>query len=309
MVTYPMGRPTANSKKYRYSGSKKRYVRKTANTRSKPSRFAVSKKRYSVAREVSKQLQNYGENKFQGFAGGCLPPQAKPLGSQPITYQFLNSSNALSLALPEYTPMNLFYFPQGDQNDQRTGDYMYLRQSYLKLEIQMLPVDTDSTAPTLNATTDFRFMVVKANRKNNPYGKFPDPGGKLFLNTQNDAFGYDDTSASVFQSMNQPINKRDFLVYCDKKFTLSPPSSVLFDGQEMVSVQNSRYPIKKRFNIKLPCWKKTHFDNDTNVPTNIDSQWFIICQAVPSAYCDAHETAPNLNWVMSAYGTTSARDS
>lgn len=311
MVTYPMGRPSASAKKFRYSKRRNAYVKKGSK---KPSRLRVSKTRYSVAKEVSRQLANYSENKFQGFSGGCLPPVPKPTGTQPLTYCFLNAGESIAGILPEFTAgqaMKLFNFPKGDDNDQRDGSYMYIRQSYLKMEVQMLPVFSETTPQAYNATTDFRLMIVKANRKYNKYGKFPDPGQKLFLNTQNEPFGYDGTTATPFLYMNQPINKRDFLVYCDKRFTLSPPSAVITDAQfqDNTSLQNPHYPIKKRLNIKLPVWKKTHFDDSTNNPDNLDTQWMIIVQAVPSAYCDAIDTEPNRNWAFSCYGTTTARDS
>lgn len=304
-----MGRQSASSKNYSYSKKKGRYTRKTSNKSTQPSRNRVSRKRYTVAREVSKQLANYGENKFQGFSGSCLPPTPKPAGAQPLTYVFLNAGETIA-PLPEMNPMNLFQFKQGDANTERNGDNMYIRQSYLKMEVQMLPINTDLTPQSLNATTDFRLMLVKANRKYNKFGKFPDPGQKLFLNTQNDSFGYDGTTATPFLYMNQPINKRDFLVYCDKKFTLSPPSVILDAGNnDITNVQNPKYAIKKQFNLKLPVWKKCHFDNDLDTPDNLDTQWMLIVQAVPSAYCDAIDTAPNKNWVLSCYGTTTARDS
>lgn len=279
-----------------------------------PSRLVVSRKRYSKNRAVSRQQATYGENKFKGSNNSCLTPVPKPAGSQPLTYVFQNASNSIAGVLPEFTnarAMGLYSFPKGDDNNERNGDYMYIRQSYLKLEVQMLPVDTDQLPATLNATTDFRLMIVKANRKYNPLTKFPDPGQKLFLDTENNGFGYDDTTASSFEYMNQPINKRDFIVYADKRFTLSPPSVVLDDSttNELVSLQNPRFSTKKQFNIKLPVWKKCHFDNDLSVPDNMDGQWLLICQAIPSAYCDATATAPPRNWVLSSYGTTSARDS
>lgn len=308
-MKYPVGRSSKASSSYKYSKKRGRYVKKGS---SRPSRLRVSTSRAVVAKEVSKQLSNYAENKFQGFSGGCLTPVAKPAGAQPLTYVFMNAGVSIAGTLPEFTAaraMKLFNFPQGDGNTQRNGDYMYLRQSYLKFEIQMLPVFSETTPQAYNATTDFRFMVVKANRKYNKFGKFPDPGKDLFLDTQNGGFGYDGTTASTFLYQNQPINKRDFLVYCDKRFTLSPPAVVISDTQfnDNTSLQNPRYAIKKRINVKLPCWKKTHFDGDS--PDNIDTQWMVICQAVPSAYCDAIDTEPNRSWTLSAYGTTTARDS
>jgi len=314
MPTYPIGRPSASAKSYRYNRMKKRYTKKRASANTYP------KKKTNVARQVSKLLANYGENKFRGSSLVCLPPVPKPAGSQPISYCFVNTGRDISGLLPEFisgNSLDLFKYEQGDDDNQRVGNSMFIRNTHIKGEIQMLPVKTNSDgSASLNATTDFRMMVVKANRKYNPFGKFPDPGKQLLLTTENGSIGYDNTGTSNYAYFNQPINKRQFLVYKDIKFTLSPPS-VLLDsdgsGIESVNLQNPKYAIKRKFDFKLPVNRKCHFNSDpstgdTERPTNLDGNWMIIVQAVPSAYCDA-STQPNRSWTMSIQGTTTARDS
>lgn len=296
-------------------GRRSAYVPGTRRTYRKKMSYAATRiqrayRRYKyqkVDKRIQKVLNSTGENKFQGFSGACLPPVPKPAGTQPISYHFLNSGVSLAASLPEYaTPMSLFRFPQGDGPTERNGNSLYIKQSYIKGEIQMLPVIGDASM-TNNSAVEFRMLLVKANRKYNPLYVSPDPGGSLYLDTQNSEFGYDGTVASTFLNMNQPINKRRWVVMCDKKFTLSPPS-VILDQVSDVSLQNPKYAIKKRFRLKLPVFKKCHFaGNSANSPENVDTQWLFILQAVNSAYCNVGTTAPR-NYALNIYGTTTASD-
>lgn len=292
-------------------GKRSAYVPGTRRSRKKAAtRIQRAYRRYryqKVDKRIQKVLNSSGENKFQGYSGACLAPVAKPAGSQPISYHFLNTGVSLATALPEFaTPMSLFRFPQGDGPTNRNGNSLYIKQSYIKGEVQMLPVIGGLTQ-TANSPVEFRMLVVKANRKYNPLYVSPDPGGSLFLDTQNDEFGYDGTVASTFLNMNQPVNKRRWVVMCDKKFTLSPPSVVL-DQVSDVSLQNPKYAIKKRFRIKLPVFKKCHFNSNTaNSPENVDTQWLFILQAVNSSYCNPGQVAPR-NYSLNIYGTTTASD-
>jgi len=300
----------------RASTMRRRLTRKTRKSRASANTYP--KKATTVARQVSKAMSSYGENKFRGDSILCLPPTPKPVGSQPLTYAFINTGRSIAGILPEFTAGNtldLFKFPQGDGSNERNGNSMFIRHTHLKGEIQMLPVQANSAnSAALNSTVEFRMMVVKANRKYNPLGKFPDPGKQLFLTTENDSIGYDNVGTSVYAYMNQPINKRQFLVYKDTKFTLSPPS-VLLDsdssGIESVNLQNSKYPIKKKFSLKLPINRKCQFSSDSTAdqerPTNLDGEWLVIIQAVPSAYCDAQVSATK-SWALNIQGTTTARD-
>ncbi len=277
--------------------------------RSKPSRLRVSKTRYTLNRAIAKQINNMTENKFRGYTGDCLVPQAKPGGAQPISYHLLNTGASLT-GLPLFTPMNLFSFPGGDGPTERNGNYLYIKKTHLKMEVQMLPTTVAAPLQTLNSVTEFRLMIVKANRKYNKLGNSPLPDNSLFLNTQNDQFGINDTGSTTFINMQQPINKRKWLVYKDMRFTLSPPSKEAIDSapeQWAFNAANPKYPVKKFISLDLPIYKKCHFESDQDVPDNVDTQWLMILQGVRSNYCTTSVAAPR-DYRLNILGTTSASD-
>ncbi|WP_445779046.1 hypothetical protein [Shewanella sp.] len=278
-----------------------------------PSRARVSKKRMTSTKAVSKALANFSENKFKGVTIDCSIPVAKPGGGAPISYHFFNTGNQLTGPMAtEFVapqgPLNLFTFGIGDNNDQRTGNYMYVKKTHMKLEVQMLS-QVGLTPAQLNSTVDFRLMIIKANRKYNELGNSPDAGASIFLSTQNDEFGYDSIVAGTFLQMAQPINKRKWLVYRDQKFTLSPPATEGSSGVpgEVVNAAFSKYPVKKVVSFNLPVWKKTHFNNSSNTPDNLDTQWLIVLQACPTSYCNQGVTRPE-NYRVNLLGTTSCAD-
>lgn len=310
----PMRGPKIDLKTARLLRAGAAYLKSKKNSSSLPSRARVSRKRTATTKAVSKVLQNFSENKFQGTNVDCSIPVAKPVGTQPISYHFFNTGNQLTgpmaaeFAAPQ-GPLDLFTFAIGDNNDQRTGNYMYIKKSHMKFEVQMLPGLDITPNPGLTATTDFRLLVIKANRKYNELGNSPDAGASLFLNTQNDEFGYDSATATTFLSMSQPVNKRKWLVYRDQKFTLSPPATESSSGVpgEVTNSAFSKYPVKKMVSFNLPVFKKTHFNNTSNVPDNLDTQWLIILQACPTSYCNNGVLAPR-NYRVNILGTTSCAD-
>lgn len=285
--------------------------------KSLPSRLRVSTTRAIVTKEVSKQQANYGENKYQGFKNFCRVPVPKPAGSQPLTYVFYNSGNALT-ALTEYNPMDLYKFVRGDESTERTGNYMYIRQSTINFEVQMMPISgTTEETSTFLPQVDFRVLLVKGNRKYDALGKFQDPGSSLFLDSFNTSFGYDNTSFQTYEYMNQPVNKRNWLVYKDAKFTLNTPVVESQIEGEPNSIHNNALSTKKtkqNFRFKLPIFKKCHFVNndlnpEANVPDNCDTQWLLIVQACYTNHCyDPSGNGPR-NYRVNVLGTTTARDS
>lgn len=285
--------------------------------KNQPSRLRVSRSRYSLNKTIAKTINDMSENKFQGFSVDCALPVVKPAGTQPISYYFYNAGNALTQpGNSMFVPMNLFDFPKGDNSNERTGDYMFIKKSHLKIEIQMLP--TTSTVPVqgFQSTTQFRFMLVKANRKFNKLGESPIAGNSLFLTTENDQFGFGVpggvSTATTFANMSQPINKRKWLVYKDTKFTLSTPAQEYLDTSvpDQVSAINSanpKYPVKKYITCDLPVQKKTHFDSEETVPDSVDTQWLLVIAACPTNYCSDAVQAPR-NIRLNILGTTSASD-
>jgi len=294
--------------------------RRKARKAVKPSRLYSGKKTYSQTRRITNAVMaNIAESKYQGARKDCLDTVAKPLGTiRPMSYIFLNTGVDISAQHPEFqTPLNLFTFPKGTDGDKRVGEYMYVKKSHIKLNIQCLPIGfsgSENEDVSLNAPIDCRLMVVKANRKNNKYGTSPSPAGSLFIDTQNGQFGYNETTGSINLLMSQPINKRKFIVYRDYKFTLAPPAIEHIDLNGTLNhgttYANSRYPSRRNFSMNLPIFKKTHFDDSSNTPDDIDTQWFIILQCVRQTHCflSGPSALRPSNIRMELLGTTSALD-
>jgi len=288
-------------------------IQKAWRARKKPSRLRVSSTRTAVTRAVSHALNNFSENKFCGYRTSCQKPVEKPIGSQPLSYMFYNTGEAMS-SLPNYNPMNMFHFPLGDENFERNGQYMYLKDTMITMELQMLPNAPSDLPAGYQPEVDFRFMVVKANRKFDKLFKSKDPGSTLFLTPFNNDIGYDSPTLSTFELMNNLINKKNWLVYRDWKFTLATPAldySAPTAPTGVVNNASQRCPTKKLIKLKLPTWKKTHFVNSEkpleNTPDNLDTQWLIIVQATYTSHCENDTKAPE-NYRLNMIGTTSARD-
>lgn len=283
--------------------------------KSKPSRLFSGKKTYNQTRRITNTvMRNISESKYQGARKDCLQTVAKPLGTiRPMSYIFLNTGASIATQHPEFgTPLNLFQFPQGTNGDQRVGEYMYVRHTHLKMEVSCLPSNPVPTSldPYLNAPVRCRLMVVKANRKNNRYGKSPSPGASLFIDTQNGGFGYNETTGSINLLMKQPINKRKWIVYKDTSFTLTPVA-IQSNAQGGQVYNPGRGRACYRTSMKLPVYKKTHFDNSTNTPDDIDTQWLIILQCARETHCFGGDEVTQVRPQqirMELLGTTSALD-
>jgi len=275
-----------------------------------PSRARFSRSRLALTTAVSRVLQNNAESKFKGFEVECSEPVAIPAAVQPISYHFFNTGKSLAATLPEFTPLDMFRFAQGDGNAERIGNSMYIKNGMIHMNIQTLPKTELATISGDQPLIEFRLMMVKANRKFNPLGEFPDPGESLFLTPGNNSFGYDDTQATHNFKL-QPINKRKWLVYCDKRFTLSyPVVDQRFPlGADSGQVNNafSKYPTTKTVRLRLPVMKKTHFNDQSSHPDNLDTQWLICLQAMHPSFCMPQSRRPN-NYRVNMNCTTIAQD-
>jgi len=305
-------------KRSTYNKSNKKYKPKKSKkykSSSVPSRLRVSTTRAVVNKQISTALRNYGESKFRGYNNSCIDPESKPNGNQPLSYYFYNTGEGLNQTGNNmFYPMELFNFPKGDNATERNGDYMYIKKTHLKMELQMIP--QSSTGDLVNgnsSTTSFRFMVVKANRKYNKLGNSPIAAESLFITEENEEFGFSNPSQPVFSNMYQPINKRKWLVYRDQRFTLSTPAQEYVDTSvpgevNAINTANNKYPVRKLITLDLPVYKKTHFPSDSRTPDSIDTQWLIIIQSTRTNYCAQNVDAPK-NMKLNILGTTCATDS
>jgi len=287
--------------------------------KSLPSRLrGKSKKSYTLSKAISKEMNRVAESRFVGVHKECIEPVKKFAGSQKLTYICLNSGEQLPDALNPivlpgtdrlFSPMSMFTFPQSSPvlPGERVGRYLYLKHATLKFNVQMIPQVSEELS-ILNSPTLFRFICIKARSNNTRYGTEAPTTQTIFLQPNNQSFGLDDTTRFEQEYNQQPINKRHWMTYCDKKFILSPPADVYTnDTDDITNVAYSKYPTQKTISLKLPCEKKVLYGANTH-PVNFDSQWLIFVQACPLSYCNAKAVAPK-NWVMNYVGTTSANDS
>lgn len=276
-------------------------------------------------------LSLVAETKFQGYNSDTIvapygnqsaDPLGKPGGTQPISYTCFNTGGPLASiqGTNQWNSMDMFRYTVGDSSTQRDGNYLFIKGSTLKFQIQTLGAPNTGTAggginQGLNNPIDFRIMIVKGNRKNSSLGTVPVLNETLFLDTQNGEFGPSGTAASPYLYFNAPINTRRWLTYKDMKCTLQP-AAVDFNDQSAgssINTSTGRFPSKKEFSIRLPVNKKVHFDSSTNRPDSIDTQWMVVIQAISSGYTLANSSdwsqigAPR-NFKVQALGTTSALD-
>lgn len=215
----------------------------TQTKKSYPSRLRASTTQYKISKEVSKQLNSVAENKFVGKVGDCLAPVSKPAGTQPINYCLFNTGETLPTGVStNFAPMSCFTYAQAE----REGRYLYLKHATMSFEIQMLPRNTTSDA-VLNSTTQFRFMVVKQKQYANRLGTVVSPNTSLFLAPDNKEFGLTNTTATNQMYNGQPINRRNWMVYRDQRFTLSAPASLYqtsTGNENAVDITHEKYPVK-----------------------------------------------------------------
>ena len=124
---------------------------------------------------------------------------------------------------------------QGAGNNERVGNWAYLKKTHMTVSIDMKP----STITGQTESTEFRFIVVKAKPSTRQFGTTYTPNSTLFYNTSGEEFGPDSVGVLGADIQLQPINKRRWSIYYSKKFTLSPPGTVETQG-----AMNSYYPSR-----------------------------------------------------------------
>ena len=295
-----------------------------------------SKKSYRKTSRLAANLSLIGETKYRGRNRDCLVPSVKP-GINPstheagaLTFVHLNSGEPLNaINFPDFqvadTQLNMFEFPAGgDTGQHRDGEWLFIKKAHFKLRIQMQPLGSlplqypsdlteDQLHDLMNPQQEFRVIVVKANRKYNKIGQFPNVQTELFINTENDKFGTANPDANYNLYFNALINKTKFMVLKDKRFTLSPPSVAFLPNQAANPYATGAFtlePQKGRHhkiitynqNVNL----KAHYDGDT--PDSFDTQLLTIIMAAPTTWCTINKTNTNFNWDVSVLATTTALD-
>lgn len=276
---------------------KSRYVRKQLPARLRPSRA-----NYNEAKIVSKVLAATQEQKLLACtAQNEVVPTAinAGVGLNTFVAQFcLNGvPSGWNLNTRSLGGMTI---PVGPADSQRVGDYVYLKKTHLTFEIDAQPVSSTSNPVPI----EFRMIVFKQRRSNMPTGKTVYPQDTLFIDEVGEPFGHANTAKDGSDIMLQPLNKRDWVIFSDKRFKMSNPALYNENGASASwNWTTSKYESTKRCVLTLPHFAKTHFDNVTNLPNSLDTFYGVFIYARPLG----KDYLAN-DWEVNCRGTTSYTD-
>ena len=234
---------------------------------------------------ISKQVNKFIETKYNPCREiNENPPQAIQLGALAY-YEGYVIGNLPATWDTQLIPIDGISTQQGDGGvRERTGNYVYLKKNHFTLEIDMKSAATNLTGTPL---TEFRVVVCKQRRAVIPTGQAPSPQNTLFLALDNSEFGYQTSGINGTDLMRQPLNKRDWVIHTDKRFTLTSPPTVTPGGGPQPQTYNTKYASHKRMMFNLPFYKKTRYappagGSLTSFPTDIDFHYgvFIFARSI-----------------------------
>lgn len=258
-----------------------------------PSRFAYSRKRYARNNQIVNTIKKFSELKISPITPQDeVIPQPIQLGAQSYYINYVLGNNAPG-TWTNYTPLGGMTWATGDGGQNRNGRYMYLNKTTLNMNIQMNQSGRNK-APTI-----FRVIVFKMRRAMSPAGLTYNPSSTLFL--ENDGFnsGQDLPGFNGADIDLLALNKRDYIIYRDMRFTLQAPMASTTG--ETASFQG-KYPNYKRIMCSLPHRVKAVFSQQTDEPQDYDFHWGISILATSvgrDSVADGWEV--NMRGLSSAY--------
>lgn len=246
--------------------------RKTVkSTTDKPARFRYSKRTFRKNVAVSNMLNKFSERKISPMlkVDEGLPGPIQ-LGSQCYYWGACTGVNPPPgwSALPQ--PLEGFDFPSGTAGNERIGRFMYLDHSTGTIQVEY-NAQNDNQNPV-----KFRCIVFKARRGTDPVGLTYNPAADLFLRPDGGTFGHGSSGIRFTDIELQPLNKKDFIIYKDVKFILSP--TIRAGTAETAAI--NRYPNTKTIKLYLPHKIKCEFRDEGNFePHNYDYRFGILIYA------------------------------
>lgn len=241
-----------------------------------PARLRFNRAKYNKSKTVSKVLNAITENKIVAVNNvNEGAPGAIQLGAKAFEKTFVLNTVPTGWS-GSTTALGGIQILQGTTSNQRVGNYVYLKKTHITMEIEAQPVASDAQP----VPKQFRVIVFKQRRSVMPTGRTVYPQNTLFLDTAGDHFGHATAGKNGSDLMLQPLNKRDWVIYKDAKFTLTNPQLYNEAGTAASwNWTNQKYGSYKKMTFNLPHFKKTHYNSDTNVPDDLDTHYGIIIYA------------------------------
>ncbi len=295
-VRMPFRRPSMYRRKPRMLRRKARAI-----YRRKPrvARFAASKPRYFRNRRYARQISKFSESKLLALTPvEEQAPVAIQVGA--IAYYWAGCLNVQPTgwgfsapAAPGQLLQNLggIQLARGVTAQERVGDYVYYKKTHAVIQVDM------NATSALQDPIEFRFIIAKSRGLANPAMTGYIPSSSLFLNSLGNAIGHFTGGVTGTDLMLQPLNKRDWVIFRDQKFTLTAPQIVNGGGF------NGKYPSRKNLIVNLKHYAKAKISNTNNQPKNLDTTY------VMYLYASAIGKDRDANvWEVSLRGTTSYVD-
>ena len=273
---------------------KRKSLRKRSGTTI--ARFASSRFKYRKGRKFSRMARPTTETKLMPINKqdevSAIPIQ---LGAQAHYRGFVMQSVPTNWD-NNLIPLGGIVTQQGSSGVNRIGNYVYFKKTHVTMEVQC--EFTTAARPPV----EFRVVVCKAKMSAVPAGQTDLPQSTLFLNQSGEPLGYQTPNVNGSDLMLQPLNKREWVIKSDKKFTLSHPMRTDSDGGQVG--YSGYYPMKKTFVLNLGYYKKTRINSASNTPEDLDCRWLVYVFAA-----SVGRDFPADSWEVNMRGTTSFTDS
>jgi len=266
-----------------------------------PLRLRSGATTYKKSRKASSRIQSFGETKLQAIrqVNNQAPVRMNPLGAPAPVY---GTRFVIGPALAQYSNYNALQgmtWVRGSNADERIGNYLYMKKISLTMEINMNQVGETNSGPRR-----FRVIIFKARRYANPTGATSDPNRNLLLDSAGVAFGVGSATAEMLDYTRQITNKRDYQIVKDQTFILQNPVGNPSGGLDPFISTSGQYKGTKLIKCSLPLWRKTHFNNTTDLPDDVNFNYGIYVQSLNVGSTAA---IPD-DWTISVRGTVSCND-
>lgn len=262
----------------------------------RPARLSGSRINYQVAKAVSSAMNKVSENKIVSLTKvDEAGPVAIQTGHNVFSAAFTVGNTPTSWSgTTGLVPIGGMTFPLGNGHAHRNGKYIYLQKTHLSMKIDM------DSVTNFQFPCDFRVICFKSRRAVNPVGVSQRYDQSLFLDTAGNDFGHATTGVLGTDLMLQPLNKKDWVIASDKKFTLSNPAVA---GSTNLLGSSGKYAVNKTLVYSLPYFAKTEINTTTNAPADLDTNYVIVCYSSMNAQDDFAS-----KWEVSLRGSTTYKD-
>jgi len=243
--TYGSRKPATTRRRF----TRPRRYPASRTVRSRPARFGFSRRSNRFNRSVAKAVRGVAETHVIPLRqSDWIQPVAVSTGLGITAVKFVTGSTP-GASFGSYLAQGGFSAPQGTGKNNRTGQFIWLKQSTVNLSIQLDYVTTTNRPGPIT----FRVICYKLKRALSPAGTTISPDNNLFL--RNDGSNYGDATLAP-NNMDQmdmalsPLNTNNFRIIKDMKINLCHTQNLVATSAPTAIQTNMKDHCNLRFNLK-----------------------------------------------------------